>query len=327
MSARAFKTSRQPASARREREFTETGFWAGLNGAWKPLHGGVRERGYSIEWHDFTTDREFDWAPSFHPGALEICLNLAGRGRVEKGSQRLDLAPLSAGFYFQGNPPLSGCRAAGERHQFLTVELVPEFLRQHLDGVEGTLAASVRAFLGGARDAQLSPIIPLGTEHQLLIASLRKPPVHVEAQRLWYHAKALEVASALLFCSPARDDLFCERQKRLNRERVQKVVAVLRENLAESLSLEEIGRRVGCSHFHLSRIFSQETGHSIFQYLRQLRLERAAELLREGRLTVTQVALDVGYSSPSHFSTAFHEAYGCCPGLYPLATLTQRMRG
>ena len=48
------------------------------------------------------------------------------------------------------------------------------------------------------------------------------------------------------------------------------------------------------------------------------RLERAAELLRSGKFNVTETALEVGYSSLSHFSHAFHETYGCCPGLYPL---------
>jgi len=80
-------------------------------------------------------------------------------------------------------------------------------------------------------------------------------------------------------------------------------------------------------YFYLSRIFSQEMGRGIFQYLRALRLERAADLLREGKMNVTQAALAVGYSSPSHFSTAFHEAYGCCPGLYPLRTTSQTFAG
>ena len=65
-------------------------------------------------------------------------------------------------------------------------------------------------------------------------------------------------------------------------------------------------------------------GKTISQYLRQLRMEKAAELLRAGKLNVTQVAMEVGYASSSHFSTAFHETFGCCPGLYPLATPAQR---
>jgi len=58
--------------------------------------------------------------------------------------------------------------------------------------------------------------------------------------------------------------------------------------------------------------------------MRQLRMEQAAKLLRAGGHNVTEVALEVGYNSLSHFSAAFHEAFGCCPGLYPLQTQTQR---
>ena len=61
------------------------------------------------------------------------------------------------------------------------------------------------------------------------------------------------------------------------------------------------------------------------QYLRQLRMEKASQLLLEGKLKITFIALEVGYSSASHFSAAFHETFGCCPGLYPLRTSTQRV--
>lgn len=306
--------------------FSEAETWAGLGEGWQHLHGSFHELGYSIEWHDFAGGKNLDWSSSFHPDGVEICLNLAGRGWVGAGKQRLELTPLTAGFYFHGRPGLTGERRADERHQFITVELSLDFLRRNLPAGRDELYGPLRCGLEGAGGAYVSQSIRLASEHQLIVASLRRPQVYAGAQRLWYQAKALEVASVLFYRPATEDDLFCQRQKRLNQDRVQKVVAVLREDLAETPSLEEIGRRVGCSHFHLSRIFSQETGKSIFQHLRQLRLERAAELLREGRLNVTQVSMEVGYASPSHFSTAFHETYGCCPGLYPLATSTQRAR-
>jgi len=72
-------------------------------------------------------------------------------------------------------------------------------------------------------------------------------------------------------------DGFCQRQQRISAERVEKVVAVLREKLSSPPPLEELGRAVGCSPFHLSRTFSTATGMTIPQYTRQLRLERAAD--------------------------------------------------
>ncbi|MBL9129319.1 MAG: helix-turn-helix transcriptional regulator, partial [Verrucomicrobiales bacterium] len=118
------------------------------------------------------------------------------------------------------------------------------------------------------------------------------------------------------------------RAKRIATDRVEKVAALLRERLAEPPTLEEIGRQVGCSPFYLSRTFSAEMGMTIQQFLRQARLEKAADLLRSGRFNVTEAAMEVGYSSVSHFSQAFHEQFGCCPGLYPVRTVPLRsLRG
>ena len=110
---------------------------------------------------------------------------------------------------------------------------------------------------------------------------------------------------------------------RLDREPRRRGIARVKELLARDLAnpptLEMIGQEVGCSPVYLSRIFSREVGLTIPQYLRNLRMERAAELLRTGRYNVTEAATEVGYSSLSHFSKAFCETIGCCPVLYPAA--------
>jgi AraC-like DNA-binding protein len=59
-------------------------------------------------------------------------------------------------------------------------------------------------------------------------------------------------------------------------------------------------------------------------FLRNLRLERAAELLRSGRSNVTEAAIAVGYSSLSHFSKAFAEMFGVCRCVFPLNRRTNR---
>lgn len=298
--------------------FTESPAWQSVGAGWRQLHGGYREVGFSFEWHDFKTAGPMDWGRSFHPGSVEVCLNLAGRGVVTDGTRELAFEPLTAGFYRQELARLTASRAADERHQFLTVELAPEFLRAHLGGQEDILHAMARDALHGDHAVSMSEPIRLSAEHQQLIGSLRHPPVFASAQRIWYQAKALEVIAAFLFRAPPERELFCQRQQRLGQDRVDRVIALLKASLAEPPTLEALGRQVGCSPFYLSRIFSQQMGKTISQYLRQLRMEKAAELLRAGKLNVTQVAMEVGYSSSSHFSTAFHETYGCCPGLYPL---------
>jgi AraC-like DNA-binding protein len=305
--------------------FTERPVWRTVGDGWRHLHGNVRGAGVSFEWHDFKANAEFDWGKSFHPGSIEVCLNLAGAGRVNFKQQEAAFTPLTAGFYRRGEQELRATRNANQRHQFLTIEMSFEFLRRHLSEYVTSLHPLVREVVSGpsAKSAVVPPT-RLTSRQQQLLASLREAPVLALAQTIWYQAKALEVAAELFFVAPGEQELFCQRQQRLAAGRVDKVIAVLREKLAEPPTLEEIGRTVGCSPFHLSRTFSAATGLTIPQYTRQLRMERAAELLRTGRFNVTEVALEVGYASLSHFSQAFHETFGCCPGLYPLKTPTQK---
>ena len=305
--------------------FTEAGAWRDVGKGWQPLFGSFRGVGYSIEWHDFFARRELDWGASFHPGCLELCLNLDGRGFVAGGDHRTEFAPNTVGFYHRQAEPLTARRAANEQHQFLTVEFSCPFLARHLADMGPMLHPLVRAAMAECPCEPVSgATVRLTSAHEQLIATLRQPPVYAAAQPLWYQCKALELALTFLVQPPPEQELFCTRQQRLAQERVEQVIFLLRQNLAEPPTLEELGKKIGCSHFYLSRIFSAHTGHTITQHLRQLRMERAAELLRTGRHNVTEAALEVGYNSLSHFSAAFHETFGCCPGLYPLKTPAQK---
>ena len=321
----SFRVVSKPAEVAQVVPFSEREFWAELPGAWHPLCGSFYTSGWSFEWHDFTAAQRVEWGRSFHPDGLEVCLNLLGEGSVAQKKNRQIVRPDSAALYFRGEGALPGWREAGQRHQFLTAEFSVDFIRRNLPAGVG----QVRPFLRRILDAP-SPVSahdpgqPLTPRLRLLVAALRSPPVSGAARALWFHAKVLEVAAELFFDHSAEAALFCTRQTRAAQERVEKAAVLIRENLEEPLTLEELGRRVGCSPFYLSRTFSKETGQTIPQYLRQLRLDRAAELLKGGKLNVTEAALEVGYNSLSHFSQAFHQQFGCCPGLYPMATRTQQ---
>ncbi|MFM1767964.1 MAG: Transcriptional regulator containing domain, AraC family [Verrucomicrobiota bacterium] len=305
--------------------FAEAPAWVAVGGGWRPLFGNFRKLGFSFEWHEFHTGAHLDWARSFHPGGVELCLNLEGTAALTiPGQDAITLPDQSFIFYHQGDPPLQATRRGGQRHRFITVEFSPEFLQQHFRTQAAQLHPLVRAVATGeARSSLVTPPERLAATHQQLVESLRHCPVFTPAQEVWFRCKALELAAHLFF-RPPEGELFCTRARRAARSRVDEARAILRARLQEPPSLEELGRLVGCSPFHLSRLFSQEAGLTIQQFIRQSRMERAAELLRSGRCNVTEAALEVGYNSLSHFSSAFHETYGCCPGLYPIQTPAQK---
>ena len=298
----------------------EAAAWQAIGAGWRQLYGSFSKLGVSFEWHDFKADTPVDWSRSFHPGSTEICLNLSGHGSVRWQGDEAKFSPMTAGFYCRGAEPLEAARTGCERHQFITVELAPEFLTRHLAGQEDVLHPLIRAVLAGKRSVTgVGPSVPLTTTQQQIVTSLRNPPVFVAAQGLWYQGKAAELMAQLFF-QPGDAEFFCTRQHRVAKERTERVIAILSRDLANPPTLEQLGKEVGCSAFYLSRTFSQETRSTIPQYLQRLRMDRAAELLGSGKYNVTEAALEVGYSSFSHFSLAFRQTHGCCPGLFPVSS-------
>ena len=305
----------------------EQPFWHTAGASWRRLAGDFSEAGFSFEWHEWHAQRDLKWAESFHPNSVEICLNLQGSGWVGAEGVRMDLGPETVGFFVCNGIPLAAERKAGELHQFLSVEFGIRFLETRLGSHSNHLQALIRQCLELGRSfAGLSGATPLTHRHRDLLNSLLHPPVLASAQRLWYEIKALEFATEFFFAAIEGETL-CTRAQKLAAERVARAKEILAANLADPPTLEDLGHQVACSHFYLSRTFTRETGLTISQWLRRARLERAAELLRSRRCNVTEAALEVGYSSLSHFSEAFHEMYGCCPGLYPLRTGTQQKSG
>nr|WP_233561146.1 AraC family transcriptional regulator [Sorangium cellulosum] len=81
----------------------------------------------------------------------------------------------------------------------------------------------------------------------------------------------------------------------------------------EPLDLERAAREAGLSAFHFLRLFARVLGVTPHQYLVRARLRRAARLLADGALSITDIALDVGFGDLSNFVRTFHRAAGVSP--------------
>jgi AraC family transcriptional regulator len=82
------------------------------------------------------------------------------------------------------------------------------------------------------------------------------------------------------------------------------------------LSLQALANESGYSRVHFVRMFRAATGYSPHNYLLNLRLERARELLNNQSLSLIDIALDCGFSSHSHMSRLFHKSVGVTPSAY-----------
>jgi AraC-like DNA-binding protein len=296
----------------------ESNAWAQVKQGWRQLYGSFSRQGVSVENHEFQTSGALDWGRSFHRDSVELCLNLRGTGTVRDRRTEVSYQPHTVGFYCNADSDLKASRHRGEIHSFITVELSRGYVEMQVQSMEDALHPALRRWLSD-KSGSAAAAGAMSPGQEVTFQALRQPPVPAAAQKLWYQAKTLELLSQVLFQPEPAPEFFCQRQKRVARERIERTTAILRTHLAEPPDIEALGAQAGCSSFYLSRLFSKEMGMTIPQYLRQIRMERAADLLLQGRHNVTEAAMEVGYSSLSHFSKAFCTTIGCCPTLFPSA--------
>ena len=96
---------------------------------------------------------------------------------------------------------------------------------------------------------------------------------------------------------------------------VEKVTKEIEANLSnEQFSVEYLADRMNMSRSHLHRKLKKATGQSPNQFIREYRLHQAMKLLREEDKAISEIAYEVGFGSPSYFTTCFTEYYGYPPG-------------
>ena len=82
---------------------------------------------------------------------------------------------------------------------------------------------------------------------------------------------------------------------------------------AKDISLDDVSREVDISPYYFSKLFKQETGKNFIEYLTEIRLKNARELLQDSRLSIKEICAQSGYSDPNYFSRIFKKYEGVTP--------------
>lgn len=133
--------------------------------------------------------------------------------------------------------------------------------------------------------------------------------------------EVLERVIALIYSSPASGSS-AGRGRRVS----ETVKEVLHESFDHSPSLEEIADATAVSVYHMCREFRKETGTTIHRYRNQLRLRKALDLVASPDSDLSRVAVRLGYSSHSHFTASFRQAFGLTPSRFRRHASARRIR-
>ncbi|MFN4033341.1 MAG: helix-turn-helix transcriptional regulator [Fimbriimonadales bacterium] len=191
-------------------------------------------------------------------------------------------------------------------HHHLIVRVEPSVLREWLAPDAGRVLPELASFVRG--ETALPQTLYLLVSHPLLqgvVESLLTPPP-VGSLRLFYEGKLRELVAFLCFAEP-------EVVVAPDESRLQAALEYLQSHLSDPNALQKVSQRLHVSPRQCQRLFRVAMGCSPSEYLTELRLRRAAALLVSTNLNVSEIALEVGYLSLSHFSRVFRERFGKTP--------------
>lgn len=151
------------------------------------------------------------------------------------------------------------------------------------------------------------------------------PPQRLALERLWERVldgaiqERLQLEEALL---PVLEDMLlgaCEahdlrrEQPRSHEHLGTRADRYLARHYRQNWGLDDMARDLGVSPAHLARVYRRHAGRSIHQQRMGLRMHAAVELLADAERGLTDIALELGYANPSHFSSSFRRVFGRAP--------------
>jgi AraC family transcriptional regulator len=134
---------------------------------------------------------------------------------------------------------------------------------------------------------------------------------------LWADETALQLVADVLEAAFARHGLPPKKSRveteAEHAELAEAVKSLLARRLCERITLNELAQGLDASPFHLARVFQTQTGVPVHRYLSRLRLRTALDRLEAGARDLTALALELNFSSHSHFTDAFRREFGFTP--------------
>ena len=274
--------------------------------------------------------RILDRAPPVVDGALRDNTRLTGPWG--HGALHDHLAPMQGHVIitYYGEPQDIVWRVGGERlagkTRSGTITLIPEGHEGRWD-IDGPIGVS-HVFLSNERLQSSAEQLTGGRHVELLGRVGFEDPTAARVMELLGRDAVAPDASARLFIEQATDLLVTQLvrghssfaaieppapRRGLADWQVRKVTSYMRDHLDEAIGLDMLASLVGLSRFHFCTAFRMATGRTPHDWLVSLRIERARQLLAHPEIKITEVALAVGYETPSSFAASFRKLTGMTP--------------
>lgn len=263
--------------------------------------------------------RDKQRGPEERPLSHQIVFPRRGVFEFESRGEKLIADPNHV-LFFNRDQPYRVAHPAGAGDDCTVFAFEDRLLRDALELVDPRLLDGASA-LSGSSDTLAQPFRfghGLNDERTFLAHErLRLAAQSSHSASLERDEAAVELLSAVLQSAyrsrgPATKAVRAS-TRALHSEVVQRASLFLATAFGDDASLDDVARAAYASPFHLARLFRREAGLSIHQYRHRLRLRAALARVADGETDLSQLALELGFSSHSHLTDAFRLAFGISP--------------
>lgn len=164
--------------------------------------------------------------------------------------------------------------------------------------------------------SSFSTLMPLCSKTKMVLEALLNHSYSGSLENIYINAQTQMLLLYSMECmAGAKDDSFTCKflANEADREKIARARELLLEHISEPLTIKALSRKVAINECYLKKGFKELYGTTIFDFFQSQRMEHAKYLLYEKGVSVTDVSLLLGYSSISHFSTAFKKHTGLKP--------------
>ena len=204
--------------------------------------------------------------------------------------------------------------ACSDQIESLSINLSPELFLNYFPATNPLFSkfrASIQKQIPYRMSKKNLPIIP---KINTLLYEIVHCPLNGYSKRLYIEAKIIELLAIQfdqfeqLSTGPVSAQL-----KNGEIEKMHQSQQIISKNPEKNFSLKELSRHVGTNEYNLKKHFKQVFSSTVFGYIQKFRMEKAKEMLTDGKLKIAEISRQLGYKHATHFTAAFKKHFGFLP--------------
>lgn len=251
-----------------------------------------------------------------HP-EIELTLILDGTIQYQINNQTY-LLSSGDGLFCNTNALHTGHMHNDEDCHYLSITFHPRIIY----GYEGSVfhQSYVTPLLNCAKldSIPLSPSVPW---QQTILTFLKKIAEYNLEHSLGYEFQIQQMLSQTWFLlyKNTQNEIFSQSNgsvRSLDLDRLRQILSFIQSHYAEKITLNDISAQINICNSECCRLFKKYMQQSLFDYLLYYRIEKSLPLLKENRLSITEISEQTGFCTPAYYSRIFRKQMHCTPSQY-----------